>query len=224
MPRNNSFRCDPCVKKALIKLHKKCCKNRYSHKVLGKHLNLLPEIDNVFDAKKHYIICHQLYRQKLLPCIENEQNDNHNIVGEDTDLNEPSPNNIPVADPSPQQINENESHVDQNSGLNEPPLDTVPVAGPPPPQVNKNEGNTDQCDNLNEHPSDNHTIALRPIQQVAGNENNADLNNDLNELPSINLPVVNPAPQELNEDQNEADPDQQSTSAVDLKRDSAFGK
>ena len=112
MPRNNHFRYDPLVKNAVKKLHNKCCKNRHSHKVLGKHLNLLPEIDNVFDAKKHYIVFHQLYQQKVLPLIENEQNDNHANVDQNTDLNEPPPNNIPVADPSPQQVNYNDIDVD----------------------------------------------------------------------------------------------------------------
>ena len=89
--------------------------------MLGKHLNLLPEINNVFDAKKHYVVCRTLYRQKLMPLIENEPNNNHANVDQNTDLNEPPPNNIPVADPSRQQVNDNEINVDQNSGLNEPP-------------------------------------------------------------------------------------------------------
>ena len=212
MPRNNSFRFYPFVKNSAKKLNNKCCKNRHSYKVLGKHLNLLPVIENVFDSKKHYLVCRYLYQQKLLPIIQNEQNDNHTNVDENTDLNETPPNNVPVVDPSPQQINDNERNVDLNSGLNEPPPKNAPVAGPPAPQVNENESNTDQSEDLNEHPSNNLTVALPPLQQVTYNESNADLNNDLNELPSNNRPVVNPAPQELNEDQNKADPDQQSTS------------
>ena len=97
--------------------------------MLGKHLNLLLEIDNVFDAKKHYVGFRTLYFSQILPFIQNEQNDNHTNVDENTDLNEPPPNNVPVADPSPQQINDNESNVDQNSVLNEPPPNNVPVAG-----------------------------------------------------------------------------------------------
>ena len=73
--------------------------------MLGKHLNVLLEIENVFDAKKYYLVCRYLHQQKLLTIIQNEQNDNHTNVDENTDLNEPPPNNVPVADPSPQQIN-----------------------------------------------------------------------------------------------------------------------
>ena len=142
--------------------------------------------------------------------IENEQNDNHANVDQNIDLNEPPPNNIPVAYPSPQQINENERNLDQNSGLNETPPNNVSIAGPPPPQVNENESITDQSGDLNEHPSNNLTVVLPPLQQVNDNESNEDLNNDLNELPSNNRPVINPPPQELNEDQNKANPDQQS--------------
>ena len=54
MPRNHVYRCDPFVKDAVTNLHNKCCKNRHSRQVLGKHLNLLPEINNVFDAEKKY--------------------------------------------------------------------------------------------------------------------------------------------------------------------------
>ena len=202
IPRNKSFSCDPFVNNAVKRLHNKCCKNQHSHKVLGKNLKLLPVIENVLDAKKHYLVRLYLYQQKLLPIIQSEQNDNHTNVDENTDLNEPPPNNIPVADPSPQQLNDNEISVDQNSGLNEPPRNNVPVAGPPPPQINENESNTDQSDNLNERPSNNLTAALPPLQQVNDNESNANLNNDLNEILSNNRPVVNPSPQELNEDQN----------------------
>ena len=75
-------------------------------------------------------------------------------------------NNVPVADPSPQQRNENESNVGQNSGLNEPPPDNVPVVASLPPQVNKNEINTGESDDLNEHPFNNLTVALPPLQEV----------------------------------------------------------
>ena len=66
--------------------------------MLGKHLNLLLEIDNVFDAKKHYVGFRTLYFSQILPFIQNEQNDNHTNVDENIDLNEPPPKNIPVAD------------------------------------------------------------------------------------------------------------------------------
>ena len=210
MHRNNN-RCDTIVKDATKNLHSKCCKDRRSHQVLGRHLNLLPEIVYVFDAEKHYQVCRQLCQQKIIHIIPNKINDNHTNVNENTDLNEPPPDDVPVADPSPQQSNGNESNVDHNSGLNEPSPIIVPVAGPPPPHVNENESNTDQSDDLNEHHSDNLTVALHPLHKVNDNESNADLNNYLHELPSNNIPVVNPAPQDLNEDQNEADPDQQST-------------
>ena len=151
MPRNKDFRCDPFVKKAVKKLHNNCCNNRHSHKVLGKHLNLLLEIKNIFEAKKYCVVCHQLYRNNLLPMIQNEPNNKYASVDQNTDLNETPPNNIPVADPSLQQVNENERNVDQNSGLNEPPPNNVPVAGPPPPQVNENERNMNQApQDLNE--------------------------------------------------------------------------
>ena len=163
MPHNKAFPCDTSLKKSVIKFHDKCCNNRHSYKVLGKYLNLLPEIDTVFDEKKHYVVCRSLYWTKLLPLIENEQNGNHANVDQNTDLNETPPKNIPVADPSPQQINENENNVDQNSGLNEPPPKNVSVAVPPPPQVNENESNTDQSDDLVEHPSNNLTVALPPL-------------------------------------------------------------
>ena len=151
MPRDKDFRCDPFLKKAAKTLHNKCCNNRHSHKVLGSHLNLLPEIENIFDAKNHYVVCHGLYRHKLLPIIQNGKHGNHTNVDENTDLNEPLPNNIPVADSLLEQVNDNESNVDQNSGLNEPPPNNVPVAGPPPPQVNENERNMNQApQDLNE--------------------------------------------------------------------------
>ena len=180
--------------------------------MLGKHLNLLPEIIYVFDTEKNYQVCRQLYRQKIILIIPNKINDNHTNVDENTELNEPPPDDVPVADPSPQKSNGNESNVDHNSGLNEPFPIIVPVADPPPPHVNENESNTDQSDDLNEHHSNNLTVAIPSLQEVNSNEINADLNNDLNELPSNVHPVINPAPQELNEDQNQSDPDQQSTS------------
>ena len=78
MPLNNDFRCDPLVNNAVKNLHKKCCNNRHSYKVLGKHLHLLPEINNVFDAKKHYVVCHQIYRQNILPNEQKVKNDGDN--------------------------------------------------------------------------------------------------------------------------------------------------
>ena len=100
--------------------------------MLGKYLNLLPEINNVFDAEKKYQVCHQLFRQKLIHIIPNEINEIDTDIDENTDFNEPPPNNIPVADPSPQQSNGNESKVDHNPGLSEPSPIIVPVEGPPP--------------------------------------------------------------------------------------------
>ena len=99
--------------------------------MLGKHLHLLSEINKVFDAKRHYLVCRTLYCSKIFPLIENEPNNSHANVDQNTDFNEPPPNNIPVAYPSPQQINENERNLDQNSGLNETPPNNVSIAGPP---------------------------------------------------------------------------------------------
>ena len=130
MPCNNSFRCDHFVKKSAKMLHNKCWKNQHSHNELGKHLNLLPEIGNLFDAKKHYVVCRTLYFPQILPFIQNEQNDNHTNVDENTHLNEPPPNNVPVAYTSPQQINDNESNVKQNSGSSF-PLCYIHVIIPP---------------------------------------------------------------------------------------------
>ena len=99
MPRNNSW-CDTIVKEAFQKLHNKCYKDRKTHKVLGKHLNLLPHLENLFDAEKHYTVCHRLYYlQRLITIINNRQNDNHTNIGENTDLNETPPNDVPIVDP-----------------------------------------------------------------------------------------------------------------------------
>ena len=59
--------------------------------MLGKHLNLLPEIEYVFDSEKKYQVCHQLYRQKLIHIIQNEINEIDTNIDERTDLNEPLP-------------------------------------------------------------------------------------------------------------------------------------
>ena len=119
--------------------------------MLRTNLNLLTGIKNLFDAKTHYVVCRTLYQQERLPFIQNAPNNNNANVGQNADLNKKHINNIPVADPSPQQVNKNESNVDQNSGLNEPPPNNVPLACPPPPQVNGNESNTDQSpQDLNE--------------------------------------------------------------------------
>ena len=102
--------------------------------MLGKHLNLLPEIQYAFDAEKKYQVCRQLYQQQLMYIIPKDNNDNHMNVDENTDLSEPPYVNVPVADPSPQQSNGNDINLDHNSGLNEPSPIIVPVEGPPPPQ------------------------------------------------------------------------------------------
>ena len=112
MPRKHVSRCDPFVKDAVKNLHNKCCKNRHSHKVLGKHLKILQGIGNAFDAEKHYTVCHRLYYQRLMPIINKKKNDNHTNVDENTDLNEPPSDDVPVANPSPQQSNGNGSNVD----------------------------------------------------------------------------------------------------------------
>ena len=143
IPRNNDYRCDIPVNNAVVKLHNKCCKKRHSHKVLGKHLNLLQGIGNAFDAEKHYTVCHRLYYQRLMPIINKKKNDNHTNVDENTDLNEPPPDDVPVADPSPQQSNGNESNVDHNSGLNEPSPIIVPVANPAPQELNEDQNQSD---------------------------------------------------------------------------------
>ena len=61
MPRNNGYSFESSMKKDVKKFQKKCCKKKHSHKVLGKDLNLLSDIDNVFEAKKHYVVCRSLY-------------------------------------------------------------------------------------------------------------------------------------------------------------------
>ena len=132
--------------------------------MLGKHLNLLPESENVLDAENEYTVCRKLYYQRLMPMIQNKINDNHTNVDENTDLNEPPPNDVPVADPSPQQSNGNERNVEHNLDLNKPSPIIVPVAGPPPSHVNENESNTDQSDDLNKNHSNNLTVAITPLQ------------------------------------------------------------
>ena len=112
-------------------------------RVLGKHLNLLPEIQYAFDAEKKYQVCRNLYLQQLMYIIPNKINDNHTNVDENTDLNEPPPDDVPVADPSPQQSNGNESNVDHNSGLNEPSPIIVPVANPAPQELNEDQNQSD---------------------------------------------------------------------------------
>ena len=110
--------------------------------MLGEHLNLLPEINNVFDAEKKYQVCRYLYQKQLQPIIP-KKNDNHTNVDENTDLNEPPPDDVPVADPSSQQSNGNESNVDHNSGLNEPSPIIVPVANPAPQELNEDQNQSD---------------------------------------------------------------------------------
>ena len=59
-------------------------------KVLDKDLNVLSEIDHVFEPNKHYVVCRTLISKNLLG-IEKQVNDNQNNADENTNFNEDPP-------------------------------------------------------------------------------------------------------------------------------------
>jgi hypothetical protein len=75
-----------------------------------------------------------------------KKNEIHTNIDENTDLNEPPPEDVPVADPSPQQINDNEINADLNNDLNELPSNNLPVVDPAPQELNddQNQSNPGQ--------------------------------------------------------------------------------